>query len=752
MITATINGQTITVPEGTTIYDAALDQLGIQIPTLCHTRGLNPVAVCRVCTVEVEKQRVLQAACIRPIENGMVIQTDSPRAVAARKTLVKLLMADHDAPCVRQQQSHDCELEVLAERFGLGAVPESPDGPQRTLAGMPRRVRETARPTTTEAGGLALPPSPYRDDSSPIIAVDHSACILCDRCVRACDDVRHNDVIGRWGKGYGAGIGFDMNLPMGRSSCVSCGECMISCPTGALTNKGFSTVQLAGVPTADEFDPAELVKLPVFEGISPAFLRRQKGAVVRRRYKKGDIICREGEFGTTAFYLLKGQVEVSITAPMAHLQNEQAHRGGLVNRMASLLRRGRRLDDESGRPRQTIPIDGPIDLDLDHPVDQMGPGELFGEMTCLNFYPRSATVRALEDCELLEMLRTVLEVFRKSRKFAAQLERNYRERSLKSHLRSTPLLAELSDEFIDYLRARVVLTRCAPGDVIFRQGDPADSFFLVRLGFVKVTQSHPGGELVRAYLGRGSYLGEIGLLEQAGLRTATCTALDHVELVRVSADDFKLMLERFPAVRAALSQVAQERVAADRAQVERLRTIPLTDFLNQGLYEAQSLLLIDLERCTRCDECVKACASAHDGVTRLIRDGLRFDKYLVATSCRHCRDPLCMIGCPVGSIGRGPSLEVVIKDWCIGCGLCASQCPYGNINMHPVEVLVEDAAHPGRKKAVQRNKATSCDLCTDLPSKDPSCVYACPHHAAQRVDPKEFFKESLGTPLPIIKG
>ena len=81
-------------------------------------------------------------------------------------------------------------------------------------------------------------------------------------------------------------------------------------------------------------------------------------------------------------------------------------------------------------------------------------------------------------------------------------------------------------------------------------------------------------------------------------------------------------------------------------------TLPVDQFLDQGLMEAQSLLVLDLERCTRCDQCVRACADAHDGVTRLIREGLRFDKYLVATSCRQCRDPLCMVGCPVGSIRR----------------------------------------------------------------------------------------------------
>jgi Fe-S-cluster-containing hydrogenase component 2 len=157
--------------------------------------------------------------------------------------------------------------------------------------------------------------------------------------------------------------------------------------------------------------------------------------------------------------------------------------------------------------------------------------------------------------------------------------------------------------------------------------------------------------------------------------------------------------------------------------------------------EAQSLLLLDLDSCTRCDACVKACADAHDGVTRLVREGLRFDHYLVATSCRQCLDPLCMVGCPVGSIRRRNSLEVIIEDWCIGCGLCAESCPYGNINMHPFKVFSDVPGVPGQKKALLKQKATSCDLCSDF--AEPSCVYACPHDAAHRVNPRKFFAHLL---------
>jgi CRP-like cAMP-binding protein len=328
----------------------------------------------------------------------------------------------------------------------------------------------------------------------------------------------------------------------------------------------------------------------------------------------------------------------------------------------------------------------------------------------------------------------------KNKAFRAQLDETYRRRALENHLRGVPMFADLSTEFLGHLKESVELQRFAPGQLIVQQGEAADSFYLVRIGFVKVSENYPGGEMVLAYLSRGDYFGEIGLLG-GGVRTATCTALDHVELVRISGDDFREMVARSPSVRAGLEAVAAERLAANQQRLQMVHRVPIDQFLSQGLMEAQSLLILDLQNCTRCDACVNACADAHDGVTRLVRDGLRFDRYLVATSCRQCRDPLCMVGCPVGSIRRRNSLEVIIEDWCIGCGLCARNCPYGNINLHPFEVLADDLENAGRKKAVIKQKATSCDLCTHL--KEPSCVYACPHDAAHRVDPKAFFAEML---------
>jgi len=707
-LTLTIDGRDVSVPKGTTIFDAARMN-GIAIPTLCHQQNQAPVGVCRVCVVDVGA-RVYPAACIRECEAGMKVQTATPAVTQARATLVEMLMADHPTPCARQERSGDCELETMAKAAGVS---------------QPRFARRL---------------SPRgRDDSSLSIAVDHEACILCDRCVRGCDDVKKNMVIGRSGRGYTTHVGFDLDMPMGSSTCVSCGECMVSCPTGALTNKRVVDARLEG----DKLDPEWILQLPVFKGVSGTFLELNQGAVVKRSIAPGEIICREGEFGSTAFYILEGSVEVYLNSPIAHVQQQDA--AGTASRWFSRIRStlsdrtAHTRAEESGR--RYIPIDAPVDLPYDKPIAELIAGDLFGEMTCMSFHPRSATVRAKTPVVVLEMLRNVLDILQKNKTFRADLDRKYRQRALETHIRSVPVFASMPPDFIAYLRERVALMRFSPGEVIVRQGDAANAFYLVRMGFVKVSERHPGGDVVLTYLGRGSYFGEMGLLG-GGVRTATCTALDHVDVVKIEGEDFHLMLSKFPDIRDGLETVARERAEMNRRRVASTENVPIGDFLNQGLMEAQSLLVLDLEKCTRCDQCVKACADAHDGVTRLVREGLRFDKYLVATSCRSCRDPLCMVGCPVGSIRRRNSMEIIIEDWCVGCGLCVRNCPYGNLNLHPFAVQVPDPDKPTRMIAGTKQKATGCDLCME--QEEPSCVYACPHDAAHRVEPLAYFGGMLG--------
>src|SRR5262245_39971790 len=567
MVQLTIDGQPVTVPAGTTIFDAARMN-GIEIPVLCHQQNENPVGVCRVCVVDVGG-RAYQAACIRPAEAGMVVHSKSKEVEAARKTLLELMMADHPTPCARQQHTGDCELEKLARAY---------------------EAKETRYPRRDVARG--------KDESSLTILVDHAACILCDRCVRACSDLRQNFVIARKGKGYGAGIAFDMDDPMGSSTCVSCGECMVSCPTGALTNKGAVGQKLE---RGTSCETEELLRLPVFQGVSGTFLELNRGSVMMRRVKKGEVLFREGEYGSTAFYILEGKMDVFIASPRAHVNTEKGS-SGLFNILINKLV-GRQ---ESPRPdenllRTHISIDAPVELPYDYPVAQLGPGDLFGEMTCMNFYPRSATARAATDCVVLEMLRNVLDVLQKNKNFRARIENDYRLRALETHLRTVPIFASLTSEFINDLRHRVELVRYAPGEVIFRQGDVADGFYLVRIGFVKVSESYPGGELVLSYLSKGNYFGEIGLLG-AGKRTATCSALDHVEVVRIAAEDFENMLQQFPDTRAQLEAINAERLRENQARFQRVSTVPVDEFLRQGLMEAQNLLVLDLDRCTRCDQ------------------------------------------------------------------------------------------------------------------------------------------------------
>ena len=708
LIELTIDGKKVSVPAGTSVFDAARMN-DVKIPTLCHQQNEKPVGVCRLCVVDVGA-RVFTASCVRPAEAGMVVTTNSEKVKLTRRTLVELLMSDHPTPCMREKHSGDCELEALARKEN---VPPSRYTPKEIRRGV--------------------------DASSMSIAVDFDACILCDRCIRGCSEIRHNFVLGRMGKGAGAGIAFDDNKPMGESSCVSCGECMVSCPTGALTNKLVAQTHIGKTADAQPVTLEQLHQLPFFDGVSGTFLSMNRNAVVQRHFKAGEIICREGEYGSTAFYILKGRASVSIASPMAHVKTIGAV-GRFFGKLSSKLTQRQHDERDEETDQQWIHIDGPQDLNYNNPVATLGPGDLCGEMTCMSLYPRSATIRAETDCSALEMLRNVLDIMQRNKTFRAQLDRSYRQRALDSHLRAVPVFAGLTDEFINHLRDKVELLRFNPGQVICRQGDAADSFYLVRVGFVKVSQSHPGGEVVLAYLSRGDYFGETGLL-MGDVRTATCTALDHVEVVRISADDFASMTTQFPEVRRKLEEVERDRMQMNRERLSAITSTPLQSFLTQGLMEAQSLLLLDLNNCTRCDACVRACADAHDGVTRLIREGLRFDHYLVATSCRQCLDPLCMVGCPVGSIRRRNSLEVIIEDWCIGCGLCADNCPYGNINMHPFNVMTDIPGSPGKKKATVKKKATSCDLCSEF--SEPSCVYACPHDAAHRVDPRKFFADFL---------
>jgi formate dehydrogenase major subunit len=200
VIDFTLNGQPVQARAGETVWSVA-QRHGIAIPHLCHKEGLAPAGNCRACVVEVDGERVLAPSCCRAPTPGMVVRSDSDRAVAAQKMVVELLQSDlPETPYTRHN-----EVDQWAMKLGVG------------------RARFPSR---------EQPPS---DASHPAIAVNLDACIQCTRCLRACRDEQVNDVIGLAGRGAHARIVFDMDDAMGASTCVGCGECVQACPTGALS-------------------------------------------------------------------------------------------------------------------------------------------------------------------------------------------------------------------------------------------------------------------------------------------------------------------------------------------------------------------------------------------------------------------------------------------------------------------------------------------------------------------------------------
>jgi CRP-like cAMP-binding protein/Fe-S-cluster-containing hydrogenase component 2 len=754
------------VPRYSTIYDAA--QMAFvkapgdanPIPTLCHREHLPPVGVCRICIVEAAEmtrrgaRKMLVPACVQRVSDQMAVHTleskadldAAARVKAAVKLLTELLVSDHlphqEVTTGRDIRMESNELAQLARRLGI------------------EESRFQTTPRTTEI-----------DNSSPMISVDLQQCILCGRCARGCDWLKGNNVIGRSGKGYDAFVSFDLGMPMGESSCVSCGECAISCPTGALEfTPQFIQNQVQSVladlkeeDKSGEIVPIEeLITIPLFAGIPPKFLQFNGGAIVRRHLKSGDVLCREGEYGSTAFIILKGKFEVFLSTPRGAVKTVGAKGwrgwfGGL-----------RTFATKGGGAAKLADIAGAT-LAEDQRIIRTSEDVILGEMTCMNRYPRSATVVAIEDGEILEIRRNVLYMLQRNEASRNVLDRVYRKRSLTGKLQDLPIFATLSDasrkQAAQFLGDKAEIVFVDPGQVILAQGDRAENFYITKLGFVKVSQTYGREDRVLTYLGPGNYFGEIGLLSeishlltdplgakvQPSTCTATCSALDHVELIRIRGEHFRELLQRFPEIVEPLVKSARQILQRDEQNLRSLDASGSTDFLDQGLYTAKNLLVLDLDRCTRCDECTKACADTHGGVTRLVRDGMRFDRFLVASSCRSCMDPYCLVGCPVDAIHRnGDTHEISISDFCIGCGLCATNCPYGNINMHEfpkTEVDVKSGKEipvfqivDGNKKPVIQMRATTCDLCVSVDGR-PSCVYACPHNAAFRMSGEELLKK-----------
>jgi bidirectional [NiFe] hydrogenase diaphorase subunit len=213
--TLIIDGRMVTGMAGETIFNAAWEA-GIRIPRLCHVGGVSDVGACRLCLVEIEGQQKLKAACMTPVEEGMVIHTNTERLQSHRRLILELLFAERNHVCSVCVMNGQCELQDLAEEAGMDHV----------------RLRYQF-------------PKLGVDISHERFGLDHNRCILCTRCIRVCDEVEGAHTWDLRGRGTNSLVIADMGEPWGQSdTCTSCGKCVQVCPTGALFAKGMTVGEM----------------------------------------------------------------------------------------------------------------------------------------------------------------------------------------------------------------------------------------------------------------------------------------------------------------------------------------------------------------------------------------------------------------------------------------------------------------------------------------------------------------------------
>jgi NADP-reducing hydrogenase subunit HndD len=219
-----INGIPLTVPKGSTILEAA-KQAHIDIPTLCYLKDINEIGACRICVVEVKGAKSLVASCMYPVAEGMEIKTNTPKVLASRKHTLELILSDHDKKCLTCERSGKCELQKLCNDLKVEDD----------------RLFEGER-THYEV-----------DNTSAHMYRDNNKCIVCRRCAAVCDKIQGIGVIGANNRGFTTTIGCAFEMGLGETSCVSCGQCIAVCPTGALSEKDDTDKVFAAINDPDKY-------------------------------------------------------------------------------------------------------------------------------------------------------------------------------------------------------------------------------------------------------------------------------------------------------------------------------------------------------------------------------------------------------------------------------------------------------------------------------------------------------------------
>ena len=509
--------------------------------------------------------------------------------------------------------------------------------------------------------------------------------------------------------------------------------------------------------------------------------------------KKGDIIVREGDYGHSAFLILSGEALVSLKSlPPEVLGRVKPKRKSWLRTIAQLWSNSKHAEVR----RYQQPGDGQDQINNEqfgqrednlgtriflHDIprvispnqsEAMKPGEIFGELSALTRTPRSATVVANSDTQLLEIRwQGLRDLMKSDPALKHHVESLYRNNSLKSHLREVKLFSKLEPQQIDEIAektefetygrfnwnldyrstlAKDVSERILDEPVIVNQGDYVNGLYLIRNGFVRVCRDHGKGIQTVAYMGRGGMFGMREIAnnwrnDQQLPWSLSLRAVGYVDVLRVPVETVETAALRhvdesdlLPApTPVAVPTSTESQVQSDKRRGKRKKQMNrgLLEFLVEERFtNGSKAMMIDLDRCTRCDDCVRACAATHDNNPRFVRQGAVHDNWMITNACMHCIDPVCMIGCPTGAIGRDfKTGNVTINDQtCIGCSTCANSCPYSNIRM----VEINDSR--GRKIIDKESnepivKATKCDFCTDQIS-GPACQRACPHDALIRID------------------
>jgi Fe-S-cluster-containing hydrogenase component 2 len=308
------------------------------------------------------------------------------------------------------------------------------------------------------------------------------------------------------------------------------------------------------------------------------------------------------------------------------------------------------------------------------------------------------------------------------------------------------LFPTASNEFLSAIAEKASSKNFKKGELLFSEGELGEHLYVIRKGSVKVSRKNQKGvDVAQTYVPAGHVVGEMAVISEAPTpRSATVAAAVACETIVIHKSDVLGIIHQFPEVGSYISRVAEQRrvqnVVADWSEGSG----SLLEFMmKEGLTDAENVLLIDSDLCVGCDNCESACAATHGGYSRLDRKGGKsFAAIQIPISCRHCENPLCMLDCPPDALTRQANGEVIIKDTCIGCGNCVTNCPYGVIK------LVYDSEPKGwslwslfgtKTKEKGPAKAAKCDMCHEL-SGGPACVRACPTGAAMRVNPAKLIQ------------